>query len=85
MDFIERVAEKVIPSLMLLTILGLFKMYYDVETLKSIASDYKDRADKLHDEMKVKLETCSRYDIIQNKDIQFLESRLSIWEKDKNQ
>lgn len=72
MDFIERVADKVIPTLFLIVIGALFNLYMDVAFLKNVAQDYKKRADKLHAEMKVELDSCVKNDIIQNKDIEFI-------------
>jgi ABC-type Fe3+-hydroxamate transport system substrate-binding protein len=50
MDFVEKLAEKIIPTLMIAVILSMFKMYMDVGELKRIAKDYKDRADKILEE-----------------------------------
>ena len=50
MDYIERIAEKIIPIALLGIIGALFTMYMDVQALKSTAIDYKNRADKAHEE-----------------------------------
>lgn len=75
MDFIERIAEKVIPTLLLMVIVALFNLYMDVEFLKAKAIDYKGRADKIHDTMIVDLRECTRNDIVQNKDIEYLKGK----------
>lgn len=75
MDYFEKIADKVIPALILGLIGAMFTMYMDVEFLKNKAIDYKTRADKLHDSMLIDLRECTRNDIIQNKDIEFIKGK----------
>ena len=55
MDFIEKLAEKIIPWAIIVIVIAGFTMYMDVQALKSIAIDYKNRADKVHEEQKIEI------------------------------
>ena len=48
MNAIERIAEKIVPALLLAIIGALFTMYMDIQFLKATAIDYKQRADTVH-------------------------------------
>ncbi len=68
----ETIAEKILPTVIILIVGAMFTLYMDVQFLKAIAADYKARADKAHAKYEKQLESCTKYDIIQNKDIEFL-------------
>ena len=68
----EAIAEKILPTIIIGIIGALFTLYMDVQFLKAIAADYKERADKAHSKYERQLESCTKHDIIQNKDIEFL-------------
>ena len=48
MEFIEKVADKIVPWMLTAIIIAGFTMYMDVQRLKEVAIDYKNRADKAH-------------------------------------
>ena len=72
MEFMEKVAEKLIPWGMIVVIASLFGMYMDVSFLKITASDYLDRANESHKKYEIAIEACTKNDIVQNKDIEYL-------------
>ena len=45
---LEKIVEKIVPATLLILIASLFTMYMDVQALKAIAKDYKERADEAH-------------------------------------
>ena len=57
MEYIERIAEKIVPIVLLGIVGALFTMYMDVQSLKATAKDYKARADKAHDSYELETRT----------------------------
>lgn len=48
MNLLENITDKVVPTLLLIVIGASFKIYMDVQYLKTIAVGYKERADVIH-------------------------------------
>ncbi len=72
----EAIAQKIIPTLLILIVGAIFTMYMNVSSLMTLAENSVKKSEKQYEKYDKAIRACEKDDIIQNKEIEYLKLRV---------